>query len=154
MSDVAQFASFLVGQADDPNAPPYTPADPTAASSLAYTSMGLPADPVSSQPPAGFESSLAADPPKPTISSVAQGIWDEIKQDSTSAVSAVYGGTKKVVATVYEDVASGVGTVVNDVASPVKTALSSTYWYLLGAVAVLGAVIYFAGKSGALRISR
>lgn len=124
-----------------------------------YIDLGLPGSIDSSMPLPGLETTSAAISPAPPITT-AQSIWDTIKNDSYSAMGAVetgvknvYGGIKDITKTVYQDVSSGVGTVYDDVAAPVEKAATSTYWYLILGVIVIGGVLYFAGKSGALKIS-
>lgn len=117
--------------------------------------LPFPVEGYSNFPPPGFETTLAAVTPSPPISSL-QGIWDEIKQDAASAVSAVetgvktvYGGVKDITKTVYGDISSGVGTVADDVTKPVK----QTYWYMILGVGVLFVGFYYLGKSGVLKVS-
>lgn len=107
----------------------------------------------------GFESTSGATSSAPPITS-ASSWWDNVKNEMGSVVTSVenyekgiYNGVKDITKTVYSDASSAVGTVYADVSSPVTSALTSTYWYAIGAVVVLGAVIYFAGKSGALKVN-
>lgn len=113
-----------------------------------YLPMGLPADPVSSMPPPGLESTVAANPGTPFISSL-QEYWDVIKNDSESAVNYLKGAVE----TGYETVKGGIGTVYDDITKPVSSIIDNAYWKIILAVVVVGGVIYFAGKSGALRVN-
>lgn len=123
--------------------------------------LGLPQDPVSTDPPAGFESAAMADAiMTPPITGGNSSFWDTIKNDASSAVSIVetgaknaYGGIKDVTKTVYGDLSSGVGTVVDDVTRPVANAEKTVYWYLIGGVVVLLGGIYFIGKTGAFKVN-
>jgi len=117
--------------------------------------LGLPSDPMSSYPPAGFETTVGAAQPEPHISTL-QSVWNEIKQDSNSAISSVesgvktvYGGIKDVTKTVYGDVANAAGTVADDVTKPIRT----TYTYAVVGVIILFAGFYFLGKSGVLKVN-
>ena len=129
--------------------------DPDASTS---SSLGMPSDPNDPFPPAGLSTTVAADQSPPSLIG---GIYNTIADDSRSALDYVEAAPGKVVATVESGISSaygtlknGVSTVVSDVSSPLGGLLKTSYWYLIGAVAVIGAVIYFAGKSGALRITR
>lgn len=124
------------------------------------SSMGFPADPVSSSPPSGLQTTTAAIQSAPPISTF-DSIWNTIKQDSTGILSYAedeaknaYGGIKDVGATVYGDIKSGAGTLYDDVSKPISGIISSAYTYIIVAVVVIGGIIYFAGKSGALRVTR
>lgn len=134
--------------------------DYSGSTSDVYNYLGLPQDPVSTSAPAGLESAATADTAPPPIAGGQSSFWDTIQTDAASAVRGVetgiknaYGGLKDVTKTVYGDVSSGVGTVVSDVTTPVANAEKSLYWYLIGAVVVIGGVIYFAGKSGAVHVN-
>lgn len=125
----------------------------------AFATPPFVADPQGNSLPPGFETTPQAVSTPPPVTTGA-GWWDTIKNDAAGAVGwaedeakNAYGGVKNVASTVYGDISSGVGTVYDDVARPVESALTATYWYTIFAVVVLGGVIYFAGKSGALRIS-
>lgn len=127
--------------------------------------IGLPADPSSSLPPAGLETTVAAVAPAPTVTN-AQSFWGGIKDDfkegfnyvegvgrsAADSVEAIpgeiYGAGKSAISTVYNDVESGVSTVVSDVTKPIGNVLSSTYWYVIGAVVVLAGGLYFVGRGG------
>lgn len=111
--------------------------------------LGLPPDPTQKYLP-GLESVAWYDSSTFNISSIGQDLWDSFSQFSESA----YSGTKQVLKKGYNDLKEGVGTVVGDVTEPISDSLKTTFWYAILAVGALGAVIYFAGKSGALRISR
>lgn len=165
------FFDFMsTSQADNSSqVPPYTPINGGPPGASNYNGIGLPADPVSSAPPSGLESSQGADQASPPISN-AQSIWDTIKSDSSSAihwvgteiaggasgaknliedgVGGAYSEAKTIVGTVYDDAASAVGTVYNDVSSPVKSILSGTVWYVVLIVGVVAAGLYFVGKGG------
>lgn len=121
--------------------------------------MGLPPDPVGVGPVRGLESTAGASQPAPLMTSH-PSLWEEIKQDSLSAVRMVetgaknvYGGIKDITKTVYGDVESGVETVVGDVAKPVQGAIDNAYWKIILAVVVLGGALYYIGKSGALKVN-
>lgn len=111
--------------------------------------LGLPPDPTPGFVP-GLESTAWYDSSTFEISSIGQNLWDSFSQFSESA----YSGTKQVLKKGYSDLKDGVSTVVGDVTEPISDSLKTTFWYALLAVGALGAVIYFAGKSGALRITR
>lgn len=152
---VADFMNVLNGSnPDQPSSSPYVPAlsstDPTPAT---FVGMGLPSDPVSSMPPPGLESTVAVDEPPPHISTM-QAIFNTIKNDSANAVGWVETEAKSTVQGIYKTTKSAVGTVYDDVSAPIGNLLKGTYLYLLLGVVVLGGVIYFAGKSGALKIDR
>lgn len=155
---MSDFTSLLAQQAEQKNSTPVTVPDTTMWAS-AFSSMGLPSDFNSKMPPAGLESTMAAVTSAPPIATRAQGIWDLIQQDSTSAMRSVsnsakniYGGIKDITKTVYGDASSAVGTVVDDVTHPVASALSGIWWYLIITVVVIGGVVYYAGKSGAVSV--
>lgn len=107
----------------------------------------------------GFESASAAVSEPPPITT-ASSWWGKIKNDMGSAFGEfaaieknIYGGIKDITKTVYTDLSSGAGAVYDDVSGPVASAVTSAYWYAIIAVVVIGGVIYFAGKSGALKLS-
>lgn len=138
----------------------YTPAGNPENWPLAYRPLGLPADPMSKLPPPGFETTVGADSAGTSLFNFS-GLFDDIKQNAYGAFSTfensihnAYGGVKDITKTVYGDLKNAAGSVYDDVATPVKSALTSTYWYMLLGVGVVGVIIYFAGKSGALRVSR
>lgn len=111
--------------------------------------LGLPEDPVSSLPPAGLETTLAARGEAPQITTV-QGIWNSITTFAESAGNTLESGIKGA----YGKVKEAAGTVYDDVSSPVSSAFDNIYWKVIIAAVVVGGVIYFAGRSGAVRISR
>lgn len=129
---------------------PYVPEGPTESLPIAYRPIGLPADPISYLPPAGFETTVAAQGSDPLISS-SQSWWDTIKQTSYSAVESVYEGAKSVTKKVYNDGKNLVGTVYDDVTAPVENAVKSIYWYALLGVVVIAGALYLSNKSGALK---
>lgn len=121
--------------------------------SMDYSKIGFPKDPVSSFPPPGLEGTSGAVSDSPIMTSLGNFLGT-VEDYTVNIVKGGYEGVKNVTKTVYDDVKSGVGTVVGDVTSPLGSLLDKTYWYLIGAVIIVGGVVYFAGKSGALRISR
>lgn len=123
--------------------------DSVAGVSKIQVPLGLPPDPTASFVP-GLEGAAWYDSSTFSISSIGQSAWESFSQFSESA----YSGTKQVLKGAYADIKEGVSTVVGDVTEPVYDSLKTTFWYALLAVGALGAVIYFAGKSGALRITR
>lgn len=146
--------SSIVAEADQLSTP-YIPAAGSPASfSAAYTPIGLPENPnpTGIMPP-GLEGTQGYKQPGPPISSV-DSLWTKIKSNSLGAISTLEKTAQDLVTGAYDEVKSGVSTVASDIAAPVKNALTSTYMYLLLGVVVVGGVIYFAGKSGALRISK
>lgn len=72
--------------------------------------------------------------------------WGQLASDVDVIKSGVVSG--------YDTAKSAVTTVVTDIGTPVENALSSIYTRVIIIVVVLGGVIYFAGKSGALRVSK
>lgn len=119
------------------------------------TPMGLPPDPWSNLVP-GLESTVYAQTPDYKITSV-QGVWDSITNFSESTVRQtetlardVYGGLKDITKTVYGDARSAVGTVIDDVTEPLGSTVKNLYWYMILGLIVVGGVVYFAGKSGAI----
>jgi hypothetical protein len=121
---------------------------PNDQTDAAYNAVPWVYDPVSNLPPPGLETTVGASQAPPTIST-AQGIWDTIKSDSEAAGSAVLGGVEAG----YGLVKKGVSTVVGDVAAPIQGALTSTYWYAIIAVVVLGGALYFMGKGGGVKVN-
>lgn len=119
-----------------------------------YVPLGLPSDPVSLMPPSGLESTVAAQGTTPMLSSV-QGIWNTITTDSESAYQwFVTPQGENPISFLYGKGKEAISTVVDDIAKPAGNLLEGVYWKLLLAVVVIGGVVYFAGKSGAVRISR
>lgn len=123
-------------------------------------SIGIPRDPVGNTPVYGLETTSAAVQEAPPISTFDR-LWGAIKQDSSGLLHGIgdagknaYGGISDITKTVYGDVKSAAGTVYDDVSKPLSGIIGSAYTYIIVAVVVLGGVIYFAGKSGALRVSR
>lgn len=124
--------------------------------------LGLPPDPNSSLPQPGFETTSAADQPSPVMSTI-QSIWGTIKQDSLGAATTVENAVTGEVSNAYNSVTNAatnaVSSVVNKataavtgVENKVTGTLTSVYWYAILAVVVIGGVLYFGGKSGALRV--
>ncbi len=72
--------------------------------------------------------------------------WDQLSKD----VDVVVGGVKSG----YETTKNVVSTVAGDIEKPISGILDNLYWRVIIVVVVLGGVIYFAGKSGALRVSK
>lgn len=116
--------------------------------------MGFPVDNQSSAPPPGFESTTGSVASPPQISTI-DSLWNTIKQDSQSAIawtekeaSNTFTGAKNLASSAVSGVESVAMAPVNYVESGVK----SVYWYAILAVVVIGGVIYFAGKSGAIKV--
>jgi len=118
-----------------------------------YLPLGLPPDPVSSLPPQGLQGVMYSQPSSPMISSL-QGVWENITTFSESAIKNVYKTTKGAVKEVYDDGKQLVGDAYDSVSNPVGSFLDNVYWKVILAVVVIGGVVYFAGKSGAVRVSR
>lgn len=116
----------------------------TVASSQDLSPMGLPADDTNI-PPLGFDGTQAAVQSAPAISS-AQSIWDKIKTDASSAIDYVESAPGKVIGAAESESNSILQNAENAVAAPLK----STYMYLLLGLVVLGGVLYFVGKGGAI----
>jgi len=138
---------------------PYVPDMPPEQMSGAYRPLGLPADPAYNLPPPGFESTLGVEEGMPLITSI-QGVWDSVKSNASGLVGAVEHGVegvyetgKKAVKSVYGDVSGGVGKVFGDISNPLTSTLKTGFWYALLGVVVLGGVVYFVGKSGAVRVA-
>lgn len=109
----------------------------------------------------GLGGTDAAVSDSPLLSSVSPSWWDSIKNSASGVISkaesiekSIYTEAKDVTKIVYGDVRDAAGTIYDDVSKPISGFISGTYWYAILAVVVLGGVIYFAGKSGALRVSR
>lgn len=113
------------------------------------TPMGLPVDPMLNVVP-GLESTIYAQPSASIFNSI-ESVWDSIYNASESVVGGVYGTAKDLTTKVYGDIKAGVGTVVDDVTEPLSANIKSVYWYMILGVVVVGGIIYFAGKSGAVR---
>lgn len=116
--------------------------------------LGLPYE--SGQPPKGFESTTASQPPAPPISTI-DSIWDTIKQDSLGAVDwtgqaidSTYSNAKSVANNVYDDLKSGVSKVGGDVTAGLASPLQNIYWYLIIGVVIIGGALYFVGRGGAI----
>lgn len=118
-----------------------------------FLPLGLPPDPMPKTPPPGLESTIGAIPSAGWTESL-ENAWNGIVSSSESAVQGLYESGKKVVRGVYEDAKDAAGDVYDDLTKPVGSLLDNVYWKVILAVVVVGGVVYFAGKSGALRISR
>jgi hypothetical protein len=135
-----------VAQLLNPNLPIPDPTQSTLSMDASYAdpSMGLPVgDPYGTNP-------IAQTPnPAPAGGGIIASVESALSQaasDTKSAVIGTYGVVKSVVSTVGNDVLSGAGAVVDTASKPIN----KLYWGLIIGVAVLGGVIYFAGKSGAV----
>jgi hypothetical protein len=86
------------------------------------------------------------------VSGVVAGVENVASKTVSAAVSGIetgYGAAKSAAGTVLSDVESGTTSAINTALAPAK----SVFLYLLLGVAVVGAVIYYAGKSGALKVN-
>ena len=118
-----------------------------------FLPLGLPPDPLPKTPPAGLESTIGAIPEAGWTLSLSNA-WNGIVSSSESAVQGLYESGKKVVRGVYEDAKDAAGNVYDDLTKPVSSFIDNAYWKIILAAVVVGGVIYFAGKSGALRVTR
>ena len=112
--------------------------------------LGMPVDPYGSVPP-GFETTMNSVPPTPPLA-VVKEFWDGSIQAVEGVVQDIYNGAKGVGSSIYADLKQGVGAVVEDVTEPAASALKTTFWYAVVGLVVIGGVLYFAGKSGALSV--
>lgn len=120
----------------------------------AFTDIGMSTYQPSDAPIPGMQNTDGALTPAPPISTVDK-IWGAIKSDSQGALSWVESSASGAT----QSVESALGTAVSatkagvaDLTKGVTSGLNSIYWYLILAVIVLGGVIYFAGKSGAVGV--
>lgn len=128
---------------------------PGVTDSPASLPMGFPEDNQSSAPPPGFETTTGSVAAPPQISTI-DSLWNTIKQDSQSTIawteqeaSNTFTGAKNLAKSAVSGVESAGSGAVDFVESGVK----SVYWYTILAVVVIGGVIYFAGKSGAIKVN-
>ncbi len=124
------------------------PTDPNYyfSNSPAASPIGLPADQQPTDPPPGFESTVASISAPPAIATVSPSIWNTIKQDSQSALT----WTENEIKAGYSTGKSAVSTVVSDVTAPVTGAVKTIYLYAILGVIVLAGAIYFIGRGGAI----
>lgn len=141
MSDFSLFAD------EQPNSSTYIPDGPQETWSAAYRPLGIPGDPGSDMI-AGLETTDAAAGPAPSISSF-QNFTDSIKSDATNLL----GGAEGAIKSGYSTIKGAVGTVVGDVTDPLASAAKTYFAYAMVAIIIVGGVLYFAGKSGALKIN-
>lgn len=113
-----------------------------------YLPLGLPADPSPSALPPGLETTSGA------ISSFnlfpdVTAVWDVVKRNSESAADYVEQGIE----TLYGKGKQAVGTVYDDLTKPLSSAVDNVYWKIILAAVVIGGVVYFAGKGGAIKVN-
>lgn len=114
-----------------------------------YLPLGLPPDPSPSTPPPGLESTQGAvsfvDSLFPDVSMV----WDAVKRNSESAADYA----EQAIGAAYDKTKGAVGTVYDDLTKPLSSAIDNAYWKIILAAIVVGGVIYFAGKGGAIKVN-
>lgn len=113
-----------------------------------YLPLGLPADPAPKTLPPGLESTQGAVSnfnlfPELTFA------WDQITRNSESAADYLQQGIESA----YGTVKKGLGTVYDDISAPVTSAVDNLYWKIIIAAVVVGGVVYFAGKGGAIKVN-
>lgn len=113
-----------------------------------YLPLGLPPDPSPKSLPAGLETTSGAVSsfnlfPEVTLA------WDAITRNSESAADYVEQGIKSI----YGKGKEAVGSVYDDLSAPVTSVVDNLYWKIILAAVVVGGVVYFAGKGGALKVN-
>lgn len=132
---------------------PYVPAGAEETWNSAYRPLGLPRDPLYFDLPAGLDGAGSSAVSSISLSSL-DGIWDSVSQNSLGAFSWAGQKAKGLVTSSYGLLKEGVSEVLEDVTTPLSSGLKTYYWYLLGGLIVVGGVLYFAGKGGAIRVTK
>lgn len=112
-----------------------------------YLPLGLPPDPSPMYVP-GLETTSGA-VSTPSLFPSVQDVWDNITRNAESAADYVEQGIEAV----YKKGKSAAGTVYDDLSKPLNTAIDNAYWKIILAAIVVGGVVYFAGKGGAIKVS-
>lgn len=114
-------------------------------SGVVIDQMGLPQDPTN--PTAQNITNNYDDSSKPPPVSGWDSFWSKVKSYDAQAGNWVIQAVKDD----YGLLKGATSTVVGDVAAPVQGVIDNAYWKIILVVIVLGGVIYFAGKSGAVK---
>ena len=114
-----------------------------------YLPLGLPPDPSPSTLPPGLETTQGAVSTMDYLFPEVSYVWDAVKRNSESAADYVEQGIKDA----YGATKNAIGTVYDDVTKPLSSAVDNVYWKVILAAVVVGGVIYFAGKSGAVKVN-
>lgn len=113
-----------------------------------YLPLGLPADPSPYSLPPGLESTQGAVSNFNLFPDV-QAVWNVITRNAESAADYA----EQAVKSVYDKGKGAISTVYDDVTAPVSSAIDNAYWKIILAAIVVGGVIYFAGKGGAIKVN-
>lgn len=107
----------------------------------------------------GINTTYADNQPSPTYTT-SQSVWDEVKQFGSDfgeglsdAVKSGYDTVAGGINTVVQDAAGGIARATTTLAKPVEDVTSFGVTQIILVVAVIGAAVYFMGKSGGLRVN-
>lgn len=114
-----------------------------------YLPLGLPPDPSPSTLPPGLETTQGAVSTMDYLFPEVSYVWDAVKRNSESAADYV----EQAIEGAYDKTKHAVGTVYDDLSAPISGAVDNLYWKIIIAAVVVGGVIYFAGKSGAVKVN-